>query len=230
MPPETIMGSTENIKVLLADDHTIVREGTCDMVQRQPDMEVVGEASDGVEPVELTKKLEPDVVVMDIAMPRLNGIEATIQLKKLRPSTAVLILTAYDTDQYLIAILEAGAAGYLLKNVRSDQLIEAIRAVFAGESVLQPSITRRVINQLIAKTPRPEEDPALNTLSERELEVLKLAAKGVSNRDIAENLGLSNRTVQAHLSNIFKKLSVASRTEAILYSLKRGWFMMKDLP
>lgn len=224
------MGSTEKIKVLLADDHTIVREGTCDMVQRQPDMEVVGEASDGVEAVELTKKFEPDVVVMDIAMPRLNGIEATVQLKKLRPSTAVLILTAYDTDQYVMALLEAGAAGYLLKNVHSNQLIKAIRAVFAGESVLQPSITRRFINQLIAKTPRLEEAPALSPLSERELEVLKLAAKGVSNRDIAENLGLSNRTVQAHLSNIFKKLSVASRTEAILYSLKRGWFMMKDLP
>lgn len=230
MSPETIMGSTEKIKVLLADDHTIVREGTCDMVRRQPDMEVVGEASDGVEAVELTEKLEPDVVVMDIAMPRLNGIEATVQLKKIRPSTAVLILTAYDTDQYLMALLEAGAAGYLLKNVHSNQLIEAIRAVFAGESVLQPSITRHIINQLIAKTPRPEEAPALSPLSERELEVLKLAAKGVSNRDIAENLGLSDRTVQAHLSNIFKKLSVASRTEAILYSLKRGWFMMKDLP
>ena len=190
------MGSTEKIKVLLADDHTIVREGTCDMVQRQPDMEVVGEASDGVEAVELTKKLEPDVVVMDIAMPRLNGIEATIQLKRMRPSTAVLILTAYDTDQYVMALLEAGAAGYLLKNVHSEQLIKAIRAVFAGESVLQPSITRRIINRLIARTPRLEEAPALSPLSERELEVLKLAAKGIRKLISKQRISLENEPVR----------------------------------
>lgn len=225
-----VLGHSEKIKVLLADDHAIVREGTRDMVQRQPDMEVVGEAGDGIEAVELTRKLEPDVVVMDIAMPRLNGIEATEQLKKIRPSTAVLVLTAYDTDQYVMALLEAGAAGYLLKNVRGSQLIEAIRAVYVGESVLQPSTTRRVISQLTAKHGRPKDIPVFTPVTEREFEVLKLAAKGVSNKDIAENLGLSNRTVQTHLSNIFKKLSVASRTEAILYGLKRGWFMMKDLP
>lgn len=225
-----VLGHSEKIKVLLADDHAIVREGTRDMVQRQPDMEVVGEAGDGIEAVELTRKLEPDVVVMDIAMPRLNGIEATEQLKKIRPSTAVLVLTAYDTDQYVMALLEAGAAGYLLKNVRGSQLIEAIRAVYVGESVLQPSTTRRVISQLTAKHGRPKDIPVFAPVTEREFEVLKLAAKGVSNKDIAENLGLSNRTVQTHLSNIFKKLSVASRTEAILYGLKRGWFMMKDLP
>lgn len=224
------MESTEKIKVLLADDHVIVREGTKELVQRQPDMQVVAEASDGVEAVELARLYRPDVIVMDIAMPNMNGIEATKQIKKILPSTAVLILTAYDSDQYIMALLEAGAAGYLLKNVRGNQLIEAIRAVYSGESILQPSTTRRVIDHLKIKAIRTEEDSAANTLTEREMEVLKLAAKGVSNRDIAEQLFVSNRTVQTHLSNIFKKLAVASRTEAILYGLKRGWFYMEELP
>ena len=218
------------IKVLLADDHVIVREGTRDMISRQPDMDVVGEANDGYEAVELTRKTEPDVVVMDIAMPNLNGIEATVQIKKFRPSTAVLILTAYDTDQYVMALLEAGAAGYLLKNVRGSQLIQAIRAVYSGESVLPADTTHHIIDQLTAKHAAAAESTTFTLLTERELEVLKLAAKGEGNKDIAEILGLSDRTVQTHLSNIFKKLAVASRTEAILYGLKKSWFQMEDLP
>lgn len=220
----------DNITILLAEDHIIVREGTRELLQHQPDMEVVGEASDGEEAVILAKQLKPDVIVMDIAMPKLNGIEATKQIKKFRPATAVLILTAYDTDQYIMALLEAGAAGYLLKSVRGNQLIDAIRAVYAGESVLQPSTTRRVIEQLKAKASAEEEIPSFLPLSDREMEVLRLSAKGVSNKDIAETLFLSNRTVQSHLSNIFKKLAVASRTEAVLFGLKRGWFSMEDLP
>ncbi|MES0328853.1 MAG: response regulator transcription factor [Dehalococcoidales bacterium] len=219
-----------NISILLAEDHVIVREGTRELLQHQPDMEVVGEASDGEEAVTLAKQLKPDVIVMDIAMPKLNGIEATKQIKKFRPATAVLILTAYDTDQYIMALLEAGAAGYLLKSVRGNQLIDAIRAVYAGESVLQPSTTRRVIEQLKAKASGEEEIPSFLPLSDREMEVLRLSAKGVSNKDIAETLFLSNRTVQSHLSNIFKKLAVASRTEAVLFGLKRGWFSIEDLP
>ncbi|MEN8614126.1 response regulator transcription factor [Dehalogenimonas sp. THU2] len=215
------MESEDKIKVLLADDHVIVREGTREMVQRQPDMQVVAEASDGVEAVELARVYRPDVIVMDIAMPNMNDIEATKQVKKILPTTAVLILTAYDSDQYIMALLEAGAAGYLLKNVRGNQLIDAIRAVHSGESILQPSTTRRVIDQLKSKPIKPDEGPSA-TLTEREMEVLKLAAKGVSNKDIADQLFVSSRTVQTHLSNIFKKLEVASRTEAILYGLKRG--------
>ena len=220
----------DNISILLAEDHVIVREGTRELLQHQPDMEVVGEASDGEEAVTLAKQLKPDVIVMDIAMPKLNGIEATKQIKKFRPATAVLILTAYDTDQYIMALLEAGAAGYLLKSVRGNQLIDAIRAVYAGESVLQPSTTRRVIEQLKAKASGEEEIPSFLPLSDREMEVLRLSAKGVSNKGIADTLFLSNRTVQSHLSNIFKKLAVASRTEAVLFGLKRGWFSMEDLP
>ena len=223
------MESSDKIKVLLADDHVIVREGTRELVQREPDMNVVAEASNGVEAVELSRLYRPDVIVMDISMPNLNGIEATKQIKKFLPTTAVLILTAYDTDQYIMALLEAGAAGYLLKNVRGTQLIEAIRAVHAGESILQPATAKRVLDHLKAQSPQTEETPAVSNLTEREIEVLKLAAHGVSNKDIAERLFLSNRTVQTHLSNIFRKLNVASRTEAILYGLKRGWFYMDEL-
>jgi NarL family two-component system response regulator LiaR len=220
----------DNISILLAEDHVIVREGTRELLQHQPDMEVVGEASDGEEAVTLAKQFKPDVIVMDIAMPKLNGIEATKRIKKFRPATAVLILTAYDTDQYIMALLEAGAAGYLLKSVRGNQLVDAIRAVYAGESVLQPSTTRRVIEQLKAKASEEEVIPKFLPLSDREMEVLRLSAKGVSNKDIAETLFLSNRTVQSHLSNIFRKLVVASRTEAVLFGLKRGWFNIEDLP
>jgi len=216
------------IRVLLAEDHVIVREGTSEFVQREPDMEVVGEAGDGEEAVKLATELQPDVVVMDIRMPKLNGVEATKRIKELYPSIAVLILTAYDYDQYIFALLEAGAAGYLLKGVRARELIDAIRAVYAGESVLHPVVARRVIERLISSS--PAETKVIGPLSEREMEVLNLAAKGISNKDIAEQLFLSPRTVQVHLGNIFNKLGVASRTEAILYGLRRGWLSLEDLP
>jgi len=220
----------DKIKVLLAEDHVIVREGTSELIQREPDMEVVGEAGDGEEAVELATNLRPDVIIMDIAMPKLNGIEATKQIKALYPATAVLILTAYDNDQYICALLRAGAAGYLLKNVRGRELIDAIRAVHAGESVLHPAVARRVIDHLISPAPSLTEAKVIEPLSEREVEVLKLAAKGISNKDIAYQLFLSPRTVQAHLGNIFNKLNVGSRTEAVLYGLRRGWFTLEDLP
>ena len=217
------------ISILLAEDHVVVREGTRELVQHEPDMEVVGEASDGEEAVQLAGKLRPDVVIMDIAMPKLNGIEATKQIKGLYPATAVLILTAYDDDQYVFALLEAGAAGYLLKNVRGRELIDATRAVCAGESVLHPAIARKVIERFTSAG-KPDEKRIAEPLSERELEVLKQAARGISNKDIAEELSLSVRTVQAHLGNIFNKLGVGSRTEAVLYALKKGWVSLEDLP
>jgi NarL family two-component system response regulator LiaR len=165
---------------------------------------------------------------MDIAMPKLNGIEATKKIKALHPSIAILILTAYDYDQYIFALLEAGAAGYLLKGVQAHEVIDAIRAVYAGESVLHPVVARRVVNRLVS--PASSEGEATELLSEREMEVLKLAATGVSNKEIAQQLFLSPRTVQVHLGNIFSKLGVASRTEAILYGLKRGLLTLEDLP
>ncbi len=220
----------DKIRVLLAEDHTIVREGTREFVQRETDMEVVGEAGDGEEAVKLATELQPDVVVMDIRMPKFNGIEATKRIKELCPSIAVLILTAYDYDQYIFALLEAGAAGYLLKGVRVRELIDAIRAVYAGESVLHPVIARRVIERMMSSAPRFSETQATERLSKREIEVLKLSAKGISNKNIAEQLFLSPRTVQVHLGSIFNKLGVASRTEAVLYGLRRGWLSLGDLP
>lgn len=216
------------IRILLAEDHAIMREGVREFIKREADMEVVGEAGDGEEAVKLAVQLKPDVIVMDIRMPKLNGIEATKQIKSQLPNTAILILTAYDSDQYIFALLDAGAAGYLLKGIRTHELIDAIRAVYAGESVLHPVIASRVIRRVV--TPATTGSKGIEPLSDREMEILKIAAKGVSNKDIAEQLFLSPRTVQVHLGNIFNKLGVASRTEAVLYGLKRGWLTLEDLP
>jgi NarL family two-component system response regulator LiaR len=173
--------------------------------------------------------MQPDVVIMDIAMPRLNGIEATRQIKLIRPATAVLILSAYDDDEYVFSLLEAGAAGYLLKTASGDELTHAIRAVHKGEPVLDPVVARKVINRFrfpgkIPRSARPSEH-----LSDRELNVLKLAARGMSNKDIAGELHLSRRTVEGNLRTIFNKLGVSSRTEAVLYSLRKGWFTLEEL-
>ena len=216
------------IRIILAEDHVLVREGTRELLQREDDLEIVAEAGDGVEAVRLTAEHHPEVVVMDVAMPKLNGIEATRQIKAISPSTAVLALTAYDHDQYVFALLEAGAAGYLLKDVSTTDLVEAIRAVYASESVLHPAIARKVINYFARRTDKAGEAP-LDQLTEREMEVLKLAARGITNREIASELVISIRTVQVHLSNIFGKLGVGSRTEAVVYALRKGLLTLEDI-
>lgn len=218
------------IRVLIADDHAVVREGTRQILEHEPDLKVVAEAADGDEAVKLTGSSKPDVAIIDISMPRVDGIEATRQIKALYPQVAVLILTAYDDDQFVFSLMEAGAAGYLLKSVRGSELVEAIRAVYSGESVLHPSIARKVLNRFVPSLDKGQRQEPPETLSQREMEVLQLATQGLSNQDIADELSLSLRTVQAHLGHIFNKLQVSSRTEAVVRALKEGWITLDDIP
>jgi len=220
------------IRILLADDHVMVREGTRRILERQEDLIVVGEAGDGLQTIELAQQTRPDIILMDISMPVMNGIDATRKIKQICPRVAVLVLTAYDDDQYVFAILEAGAAGYLLKNARSSELIDAVRRVVAGESVLHPSVAKKVLRRLAAPAKQTEEE---NVLTPRELEVLRLAGRGLTNREIAQRLVLSPRTVESHMANIFGKLGVGSRTEAVLVGLRKRWIDLErsngsDLP
>jgi NarL family two-component system response regulator LiaR len=218
-----------NIKVLIADDHAVVREGTRQILEQESDIEVVAEAGDGEEAVRLVGAHRPDVAIIDISMPKLDGIEATKKIKELYPTVTVLILTAYDDDQFVFSLIEAGAAGYLLKSVRGRELIEAIRAVYNGESVLHPTIARKVLNRFAPAAKENTKQKLAEILSERETEVLRLAARGLSNQEIASELCLSLRTIQAHLGHIFNKLQVSSRTEAVVHALKKGWINLADV-
>ena len=218
------------IRILLVEDHVVVRQGTRQLLEHEQDLEVIGEAGDGEEAVRLASQLKPDVVIMDVAMPKLSGIEATKQIKKLLPLTIVLVLTGYDYDEYIFSLLEAGAAGYLLKSVSGDELVGAVRAVYAGEPVLHPVVLRRLMGRFSPSVAGSTLTSSVEVLSEREMEVLKVAAKGMSHKNIGKTLFISERTVQAHMRSIFNKLGVGSRSEAMLYGLKRGWFTLEDLP
>ena len=218
------------IKILIADDHAVVREGTRQILEQEADLDVVAEAADGEEAVRLAGRFSPDVAIIDIAMPKVDGIEATRQIKALYPTVTVLILTAYDDDQFVFGLLEAGAAGYLLKSVRGRELVEAVRRVYAGEAVLHPAIARKVLNRFVPSSDKLAVQKPLEVLSEREMEVLRLATRGLSNQEIADELCLSLRTVQAYLGHIFNKLQVGSRTEAVVRALKEGWIVLEDLP
>lgn len=219
----------EKISILLAEDHKVVRQGIRQFLEREDDLEVVGEASNGEEAVRLAKQLEPDVIIMDIAMPNLNGIEATKQIKQLKLRTAILILTAYDYEEYVFPILEAGAAGYLLKDVSANELIDAVRIVHKGESILHPSVARKLIEQFKDAGVKHGREETLAQLSERERQVLKMTARGMSNKEIASELHLSVHTIESHLGSIFNKLGVSSRIEAVMEGMGRGWFTLADI-
>jgi DNA-binding NarL/FixJ family response regulator len=208
------------IRILLADDHTILRNGIRALLEDESDMVVVGEADDGRSAVGLTGQLKPDVVVMDIAMPLLNGLDATRQIKRICPQTNVLILTMHDNEEYIRQVLEAGAMGYILKDAAAKELISAIRAVHHGEAVLSPAVTRLVIEDYLRWGGiHSEAEP--DDLSPREREVLQLIAEGYTSKQIAEILSISIKTVQAHRTNLMQKLDLHDRGELIKYAIQK---------
>jgi NarL family two-component system response regulator LiaR len=209
------------IRVVIAEDHALMREGTRRILEQQPDITIVGEAEDGARAVDIAVRLRPDVALLDIRMPDCNGVEATRQIRQLAPDTAVLILSAYDDDYYVRALFEVGASGYLLKTVRADELVDAVRRVHAGETVLHPAIARKVA-QLLARTSASQRDGVHLTV--KELDVLRLVCRGLRNKEISRELAMSVRTVEGHLDAIFNRLGVRSRTEAAMHAASQGWF------
>jgi two-component system, NarL family, response regulator LiaR len=215
---------------MLVDDHAMVRAGTAELLRRIPDFTVVAEASDGKSAVELAQRIKPDIVVMDVHMPGLSGVETTQRLRELLPGIHVLVLSAYDDDHYVFSLLRAGASGYILKTAPIEELVRAIHQVEAGDFPLDPKIIRKVVLNLPTRFSQSAEplggqhEP--EELTEREERVLQLLAQGMSNREIADALFVSDRTVQAHLTRIFAKLGVSSRLEAVLTAVRRGWLTL----
>ena len=211
------------IRVLLADDQALVRGGFQMILAAQPDIEVVGEAEDGRQAIDLTNRLLPDVILMDVRMPELDGLEATRRLVELGTTARILILTTFDLDEYVYAAIRAGASGFLLKDVRPSQLVDAIRVVADGEALLAPAVTRRLLERFAATLPTPEERaPALATLTDREREVLELVASGLSNSEIAERLFLGETTVKTHVSSLLRKLGLRDRVQAVVLAYEAG--------
>jgi DNA-binding NarL/FixJ family response regulator len=217
------------IRVLVADDQALVRGGFRLILDAQPDIEVVGEAADGVEALERARTLRPDVVLMDIRMPALDGLEATRRLLADLDPPRVLMLTTFDLDEYVYDALRAGASGFLLKDVRPEQLADAVRVVAAGDTLLAPTITRRLVEQYLRR-PRPGAGiaTALNTLTDRELDVLRLVARGQSNQQIANTLFLGESTVKTHLTHLFAKLDLHDRAQAVVLAYETGLIQPGD--
>jgi NarL family two-component system response regulator LiaR len=213
------MNSAEQISVLIADDHAIVREGLRALIDTEPGMELVGEARDGVEAVQLARSLKPDVLLLDLLMPRKDGLAAIEEIKQHDPEARILVLTSFAEDEKVFPAIKAGALGYLLKDTSPRDLLQAIRDVYHGESSLHPTIARKLIGELHRPSGPP---PSGEELTEREVEVLSLVAQGLSNQEIADRLVVSERTVRKHVSNILGKLHLANRTQAALYALRTG--------
>lgn len=204
----------KKLSILIADDHPVVRDGLMGMLESQPDFEVVGEAADGAQAIQLAEELKPEIVLMDLRMPQVDGVTAIREIKSSQAETQILVLTTYDSDADILRAIEAGATGYLLKDSSREELYGAIRATARGDTVLAPSVAARLVGQMRA--------PAEERLSSRELEVLQLVAEGASNKDIASRLHISQATVKSHLIHIFGKLGVSDRTAAVTVALQRG--------
>ena len=213
----------KKIRVLIAEDHTIVRQGLCALLRSEPDVEVAGEASDGLEAVEMAAKLNPDVILMDIGMRNLNGLDATRKIKKVLPRMKVLVLTMYDNEEYIFQILKAGATGYLIKDSAMTDLISAIRAIHRGDSYLSPSISRKVIDDYIRRAEGGEKrSPDDDLISSREREILQLIAEGHSIPEVASLLCISKKTVEAHKNHIMEKLNIHDKVGLIKYAIRTG--------
>ncbi|MBI3014144.1 MAG: response regulator transcription factor [Candidatus Tectomicrobia bacterium] len=209
------------IRVIIADDHALLREGIKALLGAFTDIEVVGEACDGREAIEKVKALSPHVVLMDIAMPGLGGLEATLEIRKIAPETRILILTQYDNKEYVYRFLKAGAAGYVLKKAAAAELVDAIRATYRGEAFLHPAIAQEVISGFLNHR-EPGDGDTYESLTDREKQVFKLVAEGYTNREIAESLGISVKTAMAHRTNVMQKLGFHNRTELVKYAIQRG--------
>ena len=212
----------KKIRVLIADDHALLRDGLRALVSLEDDIEVVGEANDGIEAIEKIVKLKPDVVLMDIAMPRLGGIEAAFEIKHRRLPVRVLVLTQYDNKEYVLQMFKAGVSGYIVKKAAGTELVSAIHAVHAGESFLHPSVAGAVIDRCLEQGMHDGGDQRFDELSAREEEILKLVAEGRSNAQIAELLSLSVKTVMSHRANVMKKLDIHSRTDLVKFAIRTG--------
>lgn len=223
------LGKISKTKIMLADDHPLMRQALRIVLEKHHDFEVIAEASDGEEAVRLATMLVPDIVVMDISMPKLSGLEAIRQIKAKYPMIAVLVLTVHDDSEHILSILQAGAGGYLTKGACGDEVVHSIRALICGETVLSPTIAEQVLKYASQHIRKPLALDTCDRVTAKELEIIKLAATGMSNKDIAIKLGLSLRTVKGHLADIFLKLNVASRTEAVIISLEKGILSLDDL-
>jgi DNA-binding NarL/FixJ family response regulator len=210
------------IRVMIVDDHALVREGIAAFLKMSPDMEVVGEASDGVEAIECVKRLAPEIVLMDIAMPKLGGLEALVEIKKIDPNTKVLVLTQYEDKEYIKRFLKAGASGYMLKRAVGMDLINAIKAISCGEAYLHPSIAASLIDEYVSTGKKEAADDPYESLTDREKQVLKLIAEGHTSKEIADILGISAKTAIAHQTNISEKLEIHSRAGLIKFAIAKG--------
>lgn len=210
----------EKIRILLADDHAVLRQGMAQVLDSEPDMTVIAQAENGLEAVTLARKHEPNIVLLDINMPELDGVMAAKRITADLPETRIIILTMYRRDDYVFEAIKVGASGYLLKEAELDELLAAIRTVAEGGAVIDPAIAMRVLAEL--RQPKKPEKPAKPILNERDIEILKLLVEGMSNKEIADRLSISEKTVRNRLSLIFRKLHLENRTQAALYALKEG--------